>query len=125
MLLGVLPIDFHLTPGVAKLDDLHNHSAPLIVVNTSDETFQLPFKVTVPQLDVLNGENINIVDISDIIQTKPNKDHRTMCLDQLEDSFDPGYSKDAHVNENMEVSREKTLAPASSQPNLQQFFLYL
>ena len=64
---GVLPKDFHHTPGVVKLDDLHNHSAPLIVVNTSDETLQLPSKTTVPQLELLNGENINIVDFSDII----------------------------------------------------------
>ena len=42
-----LPQAFHLTPGIATLHDLHNHSTPFIVVNTSDEPLSLPPKTTV------------------------------------------------------------------------------
>ena len=60
-----LPQAFHLTPGIATLHDLHNHSTPFIVVNTSDEPLSLPPKTTVAHLEVLDGTNVTISNFSD------------------------------------------------------------
>ena len=60
-----LPQAFHLTPGIATLHDLHNHSTPFIVVNTSDEPLSLPPKITVAHLEVLDGTNVTISNFSD------------------------------------------------------------
>ena len=60
-----LPQAFHLTPGIATLHDLHNHSTPFIVVSTSDEPLSLPPKTTVSHLEVLDGTNVTISNFSD------------------------------------------------------------
>ena len=61
-----LPQAFHLTPGIATLHDLHNHSTPFIVVNTSfDEPLSLPPKTIVAHLEVLDGTNVTISNFSD------------------------------------------------------------
>ena len=60
-----LPKAFHLTPGITTLDDLHNHSTPFIVVNTSDEPLCLPPKTTVAHLKVLDRTNVIISNFSD------------------------------------------------------------
>ena len=59
-----LPQAFHLTPDIATLHDVHNHSTPFIVVNTSDEPLFLPPKTTVADLEVLDGTNVTISNFS-------------------------------------------------------------
>ena len=60
-----LPQALHLTPGIATLHDLHNHSTPFTVVNISDEPLSLPPKTTVAHLEVLDGTNVTISNFSD------------------------------------------------------------
>jgi transposase InsO family protein len=108
-----LPPAFHLTPGVVRVCDLRDHSTPLIVVNTSAETLSLPPRTAVAQLEILTGENVQVVNLLDAPPAQANVDTTCTALDP------PTRSPD---QSDIRVPQHPPDPPASAPPNRQHLF---